>query len=289
MQEPAHPADPASHPDLQPPPIDYDPGFDFGLFSPLYYLSHPGLLLHHPLAVIGAGFWAWMLVHCVRNDPERNVWLWVLVILNVPGAILYFIVRWLPDRRVSRPGLSRWTRGRVIAQREAAARNIGNAHQWVELGDILREVGRPEKAARAYQQALQKEPANLLGLWGAALTDMQLKNFSAARDRLQKILEKDDGYKFGDVSLAYGRVLVALEEAEPARAHLDRHLKRWTHPEAHVLMATLLIDQGQPAAARQHLENTLSDISGGPPFFARQNRTWARKAKQLLRKLPSNT
>ena len=42
----------------------------------------------------------------------------------------------------------------------------------------------------------------------------------------------------------------------------------------------------QHAASRCHLEATLSDLRGGPAFFARQNRGWARKAKRLLARLP---
>ena len=290
MQNPTLPEDGPA--DLQLPdgnalPPEFDPGYDLGLFSPFYFLSHPLLLLQHPLALIGSGLWLWMLVHCIRNDPDRNIWLWVLIILNVPGALLYFVLRWLPDRRVSHPAfVTRWTRARLVAQRETAARQIGNAHQWVELGDVLREVGSVDKAAHAYQQALKKDPGSLPALWGAALAEMQRKNFAAARDLLQSVLAKDDAYKFGDVSLAYGRMLVSLNECEPACVHLERHLKRWTHPEAYVLLATLLIEKGEPEPARACLENTLSDIRGGPPFFARQNRTWARKARKLLRRLP---
>jgi hypothetical protein len=88
------------------------------------------------------------------------------------------------------------------------------------------------------------------------------------------------------VSLAYCRTLVTLNQPDAAYERLEQHLKRWTHPEAYVLIATILFDRGEAEPARQHLESTLSDLQGGPAFFARQNRVWARKARKLLARLP---
>src|SRR5262245_30601246 len=107
--------------------------FDWSALSPLQYLHNPALLFHHPFALVAIGFWVWMLLHCARHDPELVIWLWILFIGSVPAAIVYFLVRWLPGARVSTGHslLSRWTRGRQIPRLEAAARNIGNAHQFV--------------------------------------------------------------------------------------------------------------------------------------------------------------
>src|SRR5258708_4318002 len=105
------------------PPLDpgYD-GWDMPL-NPLYYLHDPTLLLSHPFALLAGGFWVWMLIHCARHDPERNMWLWILFIGNVPAAFIYFLVRWLPGARLSGgPSLlGRWTKGRQIPRLEVAA------------------------------------------------------------------------------------------------------------------------------------------------------------------------
>src|SRR5437879_562414 len=83
---------------------------------PLFYLQHPVSLLQHPFALVSAGLWVWMIIHCARNDPERNMWLWILFIGNVPAAFIYFLVRWLPHARFSESSslLARWKRGRQI-------------------------------------------------------------------------------------------------------------------------------------------------------------------------------
>ena len=204
----------------------------------LGYLSGPASYLY-------LGFWIWMLVHCIRNDPERMTWLWILIILPGIGPFVYFFARYLPGTQAEMPALGfvkRFTSGRQLAKLEHAAKNIGNAHQWLELADLQREVGKPAEAAQSYRKALQKDGTYLPALWGAAQTELVLKNLPDARGHLQTILNRDFTYKFGDVSLAYGRVLFDLNETDAARTHLVSHLQRWTHPEAHYLMA--------PAAAR---------------------------------------
>lgn len=275
-------------PDSQTPDVGPAGGWDLPIFSPLFYLQHPQFLLTQPLALIAIGLWIWMLVHCARYDPERNLWLWILFIGNVPAAFIYFLVRWLPNARVSgRPSFwGRWSKSRQIPRLEVAARNIGNAHQFVELGEAYRETGKADRAADCFGRALQKDPQHMPALWGAAQVELQRQNFAKARPHLEQILAKDGTYKFGDVSLAYCRTLYSLNENDAARERLEQHLKRWTHPEAYVLLASILIDRGEHEPAREHLEATLSDLRGGPAFFARQNRGWARKAKKLLSRLP---
>ena len=257
-------------------------------FHPLHYLQNPELILTEPLAFVALGFWLWMVVHCARYDPERGLWLWILIIGNAPAAFIYFLVRWLPSARLSTgPTLwGRWTKSRQIPRLETAARNIGNAHQFVELGEAYRETGKPDRAADCFARALKKEPEHMPALWGAAQVELARQNFAKARPLLEQILARDGSYKFGDVSLAYCRTLFALNEPDAAREKLEQHLKRWTHPEAYVLLSTILIDRGAYETAREHLEATLSDLRGGPAFFARQNRGWARKAKKLLARLP---
>jgi len=271
-------------------PIDPGPhGWDLPIFNPMFYLYNPVMLLHQPLALVATGFWVWMLIHCARFDPERRIWLWILFIGNAPAALVYFFVRWLPGANVSAGSalLSRWKKSRQIPRLEAAARHIGNCHQFVELGEAYRETRQPDRAAECFKRALAKDATHLPALWGAAQTAILRDDLVAARPHLEQILERDGSYKFGDVSLAYCRTLVRLGETGPARARLEQHLKRWTHPEAYVLIASILIDQGDYEPAREYLEATLSDLSGGPAFFARQNRGWARKARKLLARLPA--
>ena len=122
--------------------------------------------------LLGLVGWIWMLVHCYQHEPDREFWFWVMIFIP-PAAFVYFFARWLPSRgggRATMPkGLKRWSRGREIQQLEIAAQQIGNPHQWIQLGDALRDVGRYADAAEAYDKALAKEADSLPALWGAGI------------------------------------------------------------------------------------------------------------------------
>lgn len=266
--------DPGQHP-LPPDPSWYWPFVWFGLGF-------------HLVGWIYFAFFVWMLVHCLRSDPERFVWVWVILVFQPLGAIIYFFARWLPNSNVPLPRfLQKWTRGKEIQRRRVAASQIGNAHQFVELGDALRETGRFDEAARAYATALQKDGKNLQGLWGAACVDFKHAEYAAARDKLSRVIEVDPAYKFGDVSLLYGKTLHALKETGAARTHLETHTRRWRHPEGLFLLASLYADAGEHARSRAQLQALIMDLDGAPRSIVRKHLFWKSRARKLLRKLPS--
>lgn len=272
------PVDP--DPNAPPPyPYPYDP-----LTDPWSFFLFSGAA--SVIWLLYGAVWLWMLIHCLRFEPERYIWFWV--ILFVPfGALIYLLVRWLPNNDVKPPRfVRRWTRGKELGRLESAALQIGNAHQFIQWGDALREVGQYEQAGAAYTKALQKEPKNPQALWGQSLVEMKHEKYPAAREHLAAILEIDPKYKFGDVSLEYGRALFHLNEVDAAREHLENHIRRWRHPEALYILARLDADQGDAAAARGHLLAMLLDINGSPRAIARKHGLWKSRARKLLRKLP---
>lgn len=232
-------------------------------------------------------FWLWMLVHCYRTEPDRQFWLWILIIAQPIGTIAYFFLRYIPSKEFPTPAfLRRWTRHREITRKEIAAQQIGNAHQFVQWGDALREVGMLDQARQAYDSALAKDAVNLPALWGAAQVAASQKRYDDVRQFTQRVIEKDPQYKFGDVSLAYGRALNELGDFPAARTHLEQHVRRWRHPEGVYMLAKLCADQGDTAAARQHLQAMLQDIQASPLAIARKFGRWKSRGRQLLRKLP---
>ena len=214
-------------------PNQYDPALDpemqYSLFDVVF-----GLLCScgGPLGVLlYTAFIIWMVVSCVRNDPERYLWIWIIIVVPL-GALIYFLARWLPAADLKAPKfVHRWTRGREINRLQIAANQIGNAHQFVELGDALRETSRWSEAEAAYAKAVAKDKQNLQALWGASCVDFHHGKLAAARDKLAAVLEADPAYKFGDVSLLFGKVLHMLQETDSAREHLEKHTRRWRHPE----------------------------------------------------------
>lgn len=246
-------------------------------------------LLGRGLSLAYGIFWIWMLWHCARTEPDRQFWLWLLILVPGVGPVVYFVTRYLPSTEIRGPAmLRRWTRGRDLTRLETAAIQIGNPHQFLLWGDALRDVGLLDQAATAYERALAKEPKNLPALWGAAQVAASQKRPADVRSLTQRILEKDPQYKFGDVSLACGKSLIDLGETVAATQHLEQHVHRWRHPEAVYLLASLHAQQGNAQAARKHLQALVHDINGSPTAIARRCGRWKSRAQQLLKKLPAN-
>jgi hypothetical protein len=232
-------------------------------------------------------FLIWMIVYCLRNDPERSVWLWVILIFQPFGAIIYFLARWLPSSTLRPPkALQRLFMGREIQRKRIAAVQIGNAHQHVELADALREAGRLDEAAVAYSKALAKDPKHLGALWGAGSVNYLRDDFPAARQNLEAALAIDPAYKFGDVSLLYANTLLKLNERDCACEHLERHTRRWRHPEALYRLAEIRAQTGDHVAARDLLQALIMDVDGSPRAIARRFYFWKGRARRMLRRLP---
>jgi hypothetical protein len=251
----------------------------FGQFSILNFFSY-GFL-----GILAIAFWIWMLIDCIRNEPDRY-WIWIIFMLSFLGAVIYFLARRGIQFRMKTPKfLNPWLRRNDLIQAEAAVQNIGNVYQYVKLGDLLMEQGKYTRALEIYRQGLERDEAEKPALWGAAQAEMKLNSFGAAKSHLEELLKQDASYRFGESSLALGRALVELGDYPAARTHLEKHLDRWYHLEGRILLARTLKEMGEPAAAQEQLKQGLDDYRTSPAFNQKQNRVWAWRAKLMLRSL----
>ena len=261
-----------------------------GVYVPCLGMSWPVFLFFGGLALVSlvySLFWIGMLIHCAWYEPDKTFWLWLLVVAPFPGAIVYAVVRFVPAADWRTPGwLQKLTRGKELARLATATETIGNAHQFVQYGDALRETGQWSEAAKAYEQAMQKDPENLPALWGAAQVAVTQKRPADVCRLCQQILEREPHYRFGDVSFTYAKALFATGETTSGLAQLQRHCQRWRQPEAVYLLAEHCFDNGDHAAAKQHLQELLRDINGSPAAIASMNGRWKSRARRLLQKLP---
>lgn len=49
------------------------------------------------ILILGGVFWLWMLIDCIdkkfKNQDDKTLWIILLVIFNLPAAIIYFFIR----------------------------------------------------------------------------------------------------------------------------------------------------------------------------------------------------
>ena len=247
------------------------------LFSYLMGMFGALSLLYFPFLI-------WMLIDCVRNEPDRGIWIFLMIFLQGFGCLIYFFFRFLPrgnfgflNSFVARFQTKELNRLRI------EAKQIGNPYHWFHYGEKLRELQQYPKAEQAFRAALEKEPENIQALWGLAICLENQKKFEEAFQIVAQIYQQDPAYKFGDVSLAYARLLIALERWEEAGEHLESHVKRWRQPEGLYLLARCQLHQQNSRAAKETLEMLIMDIEASPSAIARKQKSWKRKAKNLLR------
>lgn len=233
------------------------------------------------------GFWMYAIFDCIRNDPDRNVWIWLLLFFNFFGAVIYFLTRMLPRMNTSSAPsyFKRWTKGKALREAEAGVVNIGKSHQYVQLGNVLLEMGKMPQAEAAFQEAITKEPDHLDALWGMASVVVSAKRWEDAHTHLQHLLVLDPEYKRGDASLVMGKVLVASEQRELAKTHLIKDIKDWSHPEAAFMLASLQSEDGEKQAAYDILKTMLAKLKACPEFYYRQHRRIANQAERMCHSL----
>ncbi|MEO1744069.1 MAG: tetratricopeptide repeat protein, partial [Cyanobacteria bacterium J06629_9] len=170
-------------------------------------------------------------------------------------------------------------------QAEADAKNIGNATQFINLGNILFDMRETERAYEAYQQALEKEPKNEKALWGASQSAGELSKCDQAKAYLEQLLSVNPEFSYGEASLSYGELLYQMKDYAAATAHLEKHLKSWSSPEGYLMLADIQASQQKADAARETLETLIIKIKGYVPFQYRKNAHYIRKAEQKLKTL----
>ena len=106
---------------------------------------------------------------------------------------------------------------------------------------------------------------------------------------MSAVLEKDPQYKFGDVSLLYGKTLMKLGNNEEARTHFEQHVRRWRQPEALFCLGSLYIEAEEYDEARTQLNALIQDVEASPKAIARKFIFWKSRAKRQLRRIAGRT
>jgi tetratricopeptide (TPR) repeat protein len=244
--------------------------------------SGPGSIL----LLLGQGFWLWMLIDCLKAEGPRSEWRYILFFGNVAGAFAYFVVRWLPYHEVPLPKfMLGWKYKQRLWNAKAAAHNIGNPHQYAQLGDLHLEMGNREAAATAYARALETEPKNIISLWGMAQIAMQAQRYEDAKSYTAALLAIDPQARFGEASLLYAKAQYELKEWDQLRPHLETDIQQWSHPESSVMLATILLQSGDKAEARDRLETMMARVQASPQYHHRRHQPTLRKAQRLLKSI----
>ena len=155
-----------------------------------------------------------LIVHCIRTG-RNTIWIWVLALLSLPGAIAYLAVEVIPDLLRSRAtrGALRGVRRALDPEQQlrayaAAAERTGDVASRQRYAEELLRQGQAERSAEVYRQALgglyEHDPNLMLGL---AQAQFAAGHAAEARATLDELIARNPDFKSPDGHLLYARAL----------------------------------------------------------------------------------
>jgi hypothetical protein len=229
-----------------------------------------------------------LIVHVIKTG-RNQIWIWVLALLSIPGAIAYIVVELLPDVFRSRTA-QRTARGfkkamdptADLRRYENEARVTGNVATKQRYAEELTRQGRFDDAIEQYKQALtglyEHDPNLMLGV---ARAQFGKGAPGAARATLDELIRLNPDFKSPEGHLLYAR---SLEE----EGNIDKALEEYrvlasSYPgaEAAVRYAQLLKSQGRNDEARKVARDLLEQARIAPAHYRKAQKSWLDAAQRL--------
>src|ERR1700744_4186822 len=157
-----------------------------------------------------------LIVHVIKTG-RNTIWIWVLALLSVPGAIAYIAVELIPDLFRSRTA-QRTARGfkkamdpkADLRRYENEARVAGNVASRQRYADELSRQGNYDDAITQYREALtglyEHDPNLMLGI---ARAQFSKGDAIAARTTLDDLIRLNPDFRSPEGHLLYARALEA--------------------------------------------------------------------------------
>lgn len=259
-------------------------GFDDGIVAPI----HMGSLFADTGAFTWAAglFWLATLVYCIARDrEERHIWIYVIVFLNVVGALIYMGVRLIPLSGLWDKIGAGARRRREIERTEAEIVHLGEKpHLLARLALLKLDAGDLAEPERLLRTALTKAD-DAEYRFDLARVLHRKGDLEGALALLREVVAKDRNFNYGDGLRLLARCtfdLGRIDEADPLYEELVR-----TRPSAETRYhrAVLLERKGDAAAAAAELDRLRIESGATPPFARRAQKQWIQQAAAMRRRL----
>ena len=225
------------------------------------------------------------LVHFAKKRPD-TYWLWIIIIGGPVGSLAYLLIEGLPDLQFNQS--FQWMhRRRRMKQLEIMVLDNPSSGNYEELGELYSESKQYQKARECFDKAITPRSDAPNPFYGRALCELELGDFAAACNDLEKVVAKDRKY---DYQRALGLLAFAYAESgqtDRARMIFTEALASSTLSETQFHYALFLAKSGDTAAARQMAAQVLNKKATLPSYLKRRERPWFRRAQALLKQLPT--
>jgi hypothetical protein len=230
-----------------------------------------------------------LIIHVVKTG-RNQLWIWVLALLSLPGAIAYIAVEILPElfrsrtaQRTARGLRKAIDPGRDLRRYESEARVAGNVASRQRYAQELVRHQRYDEAIGQYREALtglyEHDPNLMLGL---AQAQFGKGDASAARATLDELIQHNPDFRSPAGHLLYARALEAEGNLPKALEEYAVLAPSYPGAEASVRYAQLLQAQGRRAEAQKVARELLEQARIAPGHYRRAQRPWLEAAQRLL-------
>ena len=230
-----------------------------------------------------------LIIHVVKTG-RNQIWIWVLALLSLPGAIAYIAVEILPEllrsrtaQRTARGLRKAMDPGRDLRRYESEARVTSNVASRQRYAQELVRHQRYDEAIGQYREALtglyEHDPNLMLGL---AQAQFGKGDASAARATLDELIQRHPDFRSPAGHLLYARALEAEGNVPKALEEYAVLAPSYPGAEAAVRYAQLLQAQGRRAEAQKLARELLEQARIAPGHYRRAQRPWLDAAQRLL-------
>jgi hypothetical protein len=244
-----------------------------GFFGSLFYPW--GLLLQ-----------AAAIVHFIRRRPD-TYWIFIILFLGLPGALIYLCVEALPDLGLLRQSFKTFPRRKRIAQLHIEIHDNPSAGNWEELGDLYMDEGKLQLARDAFNKAIAARSDTPDCFYHRGVCAVLLGDAAAAVPDLELAVGRDSGHDFYRAVGLLAHAYAQTGQKEKAEACFRQAVERSTLSETYLNYADFLASQGRGAEAREWAQKVLDKRPTMPGYLRRRERPWFRRASSLLKQLPA--
>jgi hypothetical protein len=242
-----------------------------------------------PILLLSLALQIVLIIHCIRTG-RNTVWIWVVALLSLPGAIAYIAVEIIPGLWRS-PTTGRTLRsvrraldpGEQLRSFELAAQRSGDVASRQRYADELVRQGQAPQAITVYRQALtglyEQDPNLLLGL---AQAQFAAEQPAAARETLDLLIASNPNFKSPEGHLLYARALEGEGNLPKALEEFSVVAGYFAGAEAPFRYAQLQAKVGQRVAARQTLTALLEHARLAPRHYRDAQEQWLTAARRQL-------
>jgi hypothetical protein len=226
------------------------------------------------------------IVHFIRRRPD-TLWLYVIIFLGPPGAVVYILVEVLPDAGLLRQSFDAFGRRKRIKQLEAIVLENPAVGNFEELADLYLDEGKYKRALECYNKAISPRDDHPDPIYRRGIAKIHLGEFASAVADLENVTARDPKYDLHRAIALLAHAYANTGQPQKAEALFQQVTQTSTLSETYFNYATFLAAQNRPAEARLWAERILAKKPTMPRYLQRRERPWFRKAKALLKRLPS--